>query len=364
MLLPRRTALARLAAAPIAMASGCAQLAPLPDTLPEVLTGSLGDNLDGLVLYLERPGHTPLRHAAGWKDRVTRSPAKPDSLFKIASISKLYIAAAAAKLAARGQLALKRTLASYLPGQVHGIANADRITVEMLLRHRSGLFNFTDARGFPWFAPPRGLDEHLQWVRGQPAVFAPGTGYAYSNTNYLLVGAILDHALGYDHQDYIQQALLRPLGLSNTFGQLAQAEPARLVSVYHPAYSGDFKQLAYTAPGGSMVATAQDVGVFLRALRSGTLLSADERALYATLYVFDHTGLLPGYLSIARHHADLDAVVVLFANSSAANAWGQIEAAETRVLRWARRQASVGLRAARAPHPPGAGTAPSPRRMA
>jgi D-alanyl-D-alanine carboxypeptidase len=346
--LSRRSALAWLGAA----ASGCAHLEPVPTALPEALTRSVGQGLDGLIVYVDQAGHAPQLHAAGWKDRATRTPADPAAQFKIASISKLYIAAAAAQLAASGRLPLRQTLAERLPEHAAELANAERITVEMLLQHRSGLFNFTDDETFPWFNPPRDLAGHLRWVRGRPAVFEPGSAIRYSNTNYLLLGALLDRALGGEHQRYIQHSLLGPLGLRHTFGRLELADPARMVSSYHPAHAGDLKHVPYTAPGGSMVSTAQEVGVFLRALQSGTLLNGPAQALYASVQGFAHTGLLPGYLSIARYHPEPDAVVVLLANASTSQAWAQIEAAETRVLRWLVRQ------------PPGAGTAPSPRRIA
>ena len=90
----------------------------------------------------------PQLHAAGWKDRATRTPADPTALFKIASLSKLYIAAAA-QLTASGHFSFSQTLAEGLPEHAADLANAERITVEMLLQHRSGLFNFTDDERYP-----------------------------------------------------------------------------------------------------------------------------------------------------------------------------------------------------------------------
>lgn len=329
MTLSRRTALAGLAAL-----AGCAHVAPLPATLPQVLAGSVGDGLDGLIVHVDRSGRAPLSQAAGWKDARQRVPADPQALFKIASISKLYVAVAAARLVAGGQLSLDRTLADYLPASAAGIANAERITLRQLLQHRSGLFNITDAAQFPWFDPPRDLAGCLPLLRHRPALFEPGTRYRYCNTNYLFIGAILDAALGGSHHRYIDAAVLAPLGLAHTHHGLAGVDAARLASGYHPAHAADLKMVDYPLPGGSMVATAQDVGVFLRALNDGTLLTAAEQAVYDSVYVRQHTGLLPGYLSIARHHRDLDAVVVLFANTSAAPPWGRIEAVHTRVVRW------------------------------
>lgn len=323
----RRTAVATLAG--LAWAGRC-HAHPLPDTL--------ADGIDGLIACVDRRGHPPHTSATGWKDKANRTPADPLALFKIASLSKLYIAAAAAKLVAAGRLPLDGTLATLLPAVANELPNADRITLKQLLQHRSGLFNFTDSPQFPWFDPPRDLAGHLALLRGRPALFEPGARHRYSNTNYLLVGALLDRALGHSHHRYIDEALLAPLGLTQTFHRTADVEPGRLASARHPAHAGDLKTLDWAAPGGSMAATAQDVGAFLRALIDGRLLTAQERAVYASVYAFEHTGLLPGYFSIARHHRELDAVVVLFANTSGEARWGQVEAAYGRVVRGLRRE--------------------------
>jgi len=65
-----------------------------------------------------------------------------------------------------------------------------------------------------------------------------------------------------------------------------------------------------------MVATAEDVGVFLRALNDGSLLNDHEQAIYSSIYKYGHSGLIPGYQSIARYHSDIDTVVVQFVNTA------------------------------------------------
>ena len=70
-----------------------------------------------------------------------------------------------------------------------------------------------------------------------------------------------------------------------------------------------------------MVATVQDVGLFLRALNDGTLLSVEEQAIYSSIYVYEHTGLLHGYQSIACYHKDIDTIVIQFVNTSGGDTW-------------------------------------------
>lgn len=87
-----------------------------------------------------------------------------------------------------------------------------------------------------------------------------------------------------------------------------------------------------------MVATAEDVGIFLRALNDGSLLNADEQAIYSSVYVYEHTGLLPGYSSIAKYYKDTDTVVVLFVNTSGGDTWGIIEIVYNRIIKILQKQ--------------------------
>ena len=293
-----------------------AWLEPLPETVQEQVKDAIGHGLDGIIVYVDEAGQPPAFYRAGWKDRDNKIPADPQSLFKIASISKLYIAAAAAKLVNDQSLSLDDTLAEHLPELVGRIRYADQITLRMLLQHRSGIPNYTDDPDFLWEAPPKNRKKTLELVLDTPADFEPGDKYSYSNTNYLLIREILDKVLGYSHQGYINEEILTPLGLTHTYGSLSDVDLRDVVSGYHHAYEADFRDIEYMLPGGGMVATAQDVGVFLRALNDGSLLKGDEQAIYSSIYEYGHKGWLLGYQSIARYHKDIDTVVVQFVNTT------------------------------------------------
>lgn len=185
------------------------------------------------------------------------------------------------------------------------------------------------AAGCAWLAPlpdtvqeqvddaiDLGLDGIIVYVDQSgkaPALYSAGwkiKWIRYSNTNYLLIGNILDKTLGYSHHQYINREILVPFGLTHTYGLLSQVNLGDVVSGYYYRYDTDLRKLDYISPGASMVATVQDVGTFLRALNDGSLLDDDEQATYSSIYVYEHTGWLPGYLSIARYHKDIDAVVI------------------------------------------------------
>jgi CubicO group peptidase (beta-lactamase class C family) len=297
-------------------------ITPLPDTVQEQVNVAPDHGLDGIIVYVDRAGKAPAFYSAGWKNKAAQITADPQALFKTGSISKLYIAVAAAKLVNSHVLSLDDTLADLLPELAGRIEYADTITLRMMVQNRSGIPNFVDAPGFDWFTPHTDINETLELVLDTPADFKPDARYAYSNTNYLLIGQILDRALGYSYHQYIDSEILAPLGLTNTYNLFSEVEPEDVVSGYWYQYDEDLKPLDFTIPGGSMVATAQDVGIFLRALNDGTLLNDDEQAIYASIYEYGHTGWLPGYYSIARYHEDIDTVVIQFVNTTGGDTWG------------------------------------------
>jgi D-alanyl-D-alanine carboxypeptidase len=315
-----------------------AWLAPLPDTVQEQVEDAIGHGLDGIIVYIDQSGKEPALYAAGWKNRATQVPADPQALFKIGSISKLYIATAAAKLVNDQRLSLDDTLADHLPELVGRIEYADQITLRMMLQHRSGIPNVTDQDEYDWAKPPTDISKSLELILDEPADFKPGTRYRYSNTNYLLIGIILDKVLGYNHQRYINREILTPLGLTHTYGLLSQVDIGDVVSGYHHPYDADLREIDFISPSGSMVATAQDVGIFLRALNDGTLLTNDEQTIYSSFYEYGHTGWVLGYKSIARYHKDIDAVVIQFVNTTGRDTELTSNVVYGRIVRILRRQ--------------------------
>lgn len=289
---------------------------PLSDTVQEELDNAVDYGFDGIIVYVDQPDEAPAFYASGWNNRVEQVQADPQSLFKIGSISKLYVATITAMLVNDGRLSLDDTLADYLPEMVGRIEYAEQITLRMMLQHRSGIPNFVDHPDYPWFESLPDINAYLEFAIDEPADFEPDKRYSYSNTNYLLIGTILDSVLGYSHHQYIESEILVPLGLTDTYSLLSQVDSAEVMSGYHYDVEPDLLDIDFIVTGGSMVATAQDVGIFLRALNDGSLLNADEQAIYSAIYEYEHTGWLPGYQSIARYYEETDTVVVQFVNST------------------------------------------------
>ena len=288
-----------------------AWITPLPDTVQEQVDDAIGHGLDGIIVYVDKAGQPPTFYTAGWKDRDNQIPADPQSFFKIGSISKLYDAVAVTKLVNDNRLSLDDTLADYFPELVGRIEYADQITLRMMVQHRSGIPNLTDQPGYNWENPPENSEESLALVLDVPAGFKPNEKYSYSNTNYLLISEIIKKVVGYSNFQYIKEEILIPLGLNNTFGSINEVDMDDVMSGYYVGVESDFKHI-----DAGMVATAQDVGIFLRALNDGSLLNDNEQAIYSSIYVYGHSGWVLGYQSIARYHKDIDTVVVQFVNTT------------------------------------------------
>jgi CubicO group peptidase (beta-lactamase class C family) len=288
-----------------------AWIVPLPDSIQKQLDKAEDYGFDGIIVCINKKGNELEFYTSGYKNRENKIPADPNSLFKIASVSKLYNALAVAKLVNAGKLSLEKTLADYLPELKGRIEYADKITLRMLVQHRSGIPNFTDTYMY-WAAPKETTDEQLALVLDKPANFKPNEDYEYSNTNYLLLGRIMNRVLGYNKFEYIQKEILDPLNLKNTYSSIQDVNIDDVMSGYYVGYDKDLK----TENVGSMLATAEDLSKFIRALNDGTVFSNEkEQEIYSSIYEYEHTGLIPGYQTIAKYHKDLDVVVIQFTNT-------------------------------------------------
>ena len=314
-----------------------AWIMPLPDTVQEQLNEGINYGFDGMIVYVDQAGKQPEYYAAGWHDRQKKIPAYPQALFKIASITKLYVAVATVKLVKAGRLSLDKTLAEYFPELADRIEYSDKITLRMMLQHRSGIPNFIDHPDY-WTKPPKNRQETLNYALDLPADFKPGEGYGYSNTNYMLIEDLIDKTLGYPHQQYIKEEILNPLGLKHTYGSLHDVDINDVMSGYYVGVDEDFKT-QYT---GLMLATAEDVGKFLRALNDGSVFKEGEQEIYSSVYKYEHTGLLVGYQSIAKYFKDIDTVVIQFNNTTNFDGynWNLAEIIYNRVVKIVRRNNS------------------------
>ncbi|MFE7366942.1 serine hydrolase domain-containing protein [Streptomyces anulatus] len=220
----------------------------------------------------------------GVADIERRTPLDPDSRFRIGSMTKTFTATALLLLVEEKNVHLDAPVERYLPGIVRGHGNDGRkITVRQLLQHTSGLPDFLDH-----FDPrdivmdPLAHRDPLDLVNialAHPPEFAPGAGWSYSNTGYLLVGMIIERVTGNTYGEEIERRVIEPLGLSETSvpgddptipgphprGYVRPGDDAPLLDItaVNPSVGG---------AAGGMISSGSDVNRFLGALLGGELL--------------------------------------------------------------------------------------------
>jgi D-alanyl-D-alanine carboxypeptidase len=211
-------------------------------------------------------------------------------LVRIGSNTKSYVATVTLGLVGEGRLALDGRLDAYLPDVPTAVG---RVTLRQLLQHTSGIYDFTDSHAF-WTAesadPMRrwAVRELLDLAFAQPPSFEPGARWEYSNTNYVLLGTMLEHVEGKPIAQLIRERILTPNGLAETFfdggepvvGELTPGYfvPGAEIPVdwFAPWAEGTDVSHAYDVSfgwaAGAMVATPRDVARFFELLGSGALL--------------------------------------------------------------------------------------------
>lgn len=311
-------------------------ITPLPDTIQEEIDQAINLGYAGIIIWIDEANNPGKPYTSGWHNKEQKIPTKSNAFFKIASISKLYIAVAVAKLVSRGVLDLNKPLSEYLPELKNRIENSELIKLSHLLHHTSGIPNYTDTDNF-WSSPTNTYEESLALIIDKPALFKPGTSYEYCNTNFLLIEKILDKALGYQNFQFIQKEILDPLQLDHTFSTIKDVNIEDIMSGYHKGYPFDLK-----TDDIGMVAQAEDLAVFIRALNNSSIFTQEEEEIYSSIYKYEHAGWVPGYQSFAKYYEDIDAVIIHFYSTTDPKLylWNLSEIINNRIVSILRKQSN------------------------
>lgn len=268
--------------------------------MPRVVTDYMTASADApAALAAISDGIRQVTVASGAADMATGAPATADASFEIGSQTKMMTAVVILQLAEEGLLDLDRPLADYLPAAlIGGIANADIATVGQALAMRGGIPNYTEVTlpdGSSYddmvaAALATGetvtLEQQLSLLDGQPAPFAPGEGYAYSNTAYALLGRVAEAVTGQELGALFEDRIFAPLGMTHSFLNDFRADPARLHSYadYGDARL-DVTGLHLMSEGeGGVISTTADMIRFLSALLvEQSLLSPEALAVMTDL---------------------------------------------------------------------------------
>jgi len=280
-------------------------------------------------------------HAAGTGNLRTAAPASVDDHWRIASNTKTFVATVVLQLVDEGALSLDDTLEPLIAG----VANGDRITIRQLLGMTAGIYDYVRADPIAVDYP---IDPNLAFlpedalaiIRAGEPDFSPGEGLAYCNSNYVLLGYIVELVTGNPIEDEIRTRLLDPLGLSETSFPRTAAMPEPFVHGYNDrtAGGGELIDASISNPdvgwaAGAMISTLDDLHTWVTALTDGSLLSAEtqaERLAFETISehpvsmgyglgilhvggMQGHNGGIVGYSSWMLRDPETDTSIVLVA---------------------------------------------------
>jgi D-alanyl-D-alanine carboxypeptidase len=311
-------------------------------------------DLPAVTMAVDVPGRPLLAAAGGTAERGGGTPVAVDAPFRVASITKLFVATVVLQLAEEGRLRLDDPLARHVTGYPRG----DRITIRHLLTHTSGVPDYGLTPGFGrrlladrerrWHT-----DEVLALVAGVRPDFPPGAGYRYSNTGYLLLGKVIDAVTGSTWAAEIRRRVIDPLGLRHTFIAGTGPVPGGVLPGYFDADNDGDRENVETGrpwpslettegPAGAIVSTAPDLAAFGRALFRGHLVRPEtlrqmvtegphhprnsnyglgveiSRPDYRTT-LWGHGGFVPGFRSVLWYAPRHDVTVVVLVNDAQAN---------------------------------------------
>jgi D-alanyl-D-alanine carboxypeptidase len=242
--------------------------------------------LPGAVALASGPAGSHWEGATGFADVATGEPLTPAHRFRIQSVMKIFVATVVLQLVDEEVLALDEDADPVAGG----------VTVRQLLSHTSGLPNYHDDivelfepyRSDPAHRWPLGPRELLAVALDKPRLFPPGEGWAYSGSNFLAAGLLVEELTGATLREELRQRIFEPLGLSATDLPAETSETDGLARGYFPPENplipgrdwvdATELDLPFNWAGGGVVSTGRDLARFLQALLAGELLPPDLRA--------------------------------------------------------------------------------------
>jgi D-alanyl-D-alanine carboxypeptidase len=345
----------------IAFSLACSLAAQAPSSLAERLQQALADRLGelapGAQAAVVLPDDTLVPFHCGVADSTTKAPMTDDGKLLAGSVGKTFFAALAVQLANEGKLDLDAKLSNWLTNEpwFAKLPNGGAITLRHLLQHRSGLprYEFDPrfleqllAQPDHCFTPA----EEIAFVLEAKPRFAPGLGFEYADTNYVLLGLVLERVTGKPCYDEIRRRFLEPLRLHATVPSVGRTIPGLLQG--HAGASNPFGgcdamlqdgrlpfDAGFEGAGGGFASNASDLARWARALWGGAVLGdrktevldgkpaplgRDTRYGLGVIITstpngqaFGHSGYFPGYQAEVRWYPDANVAIAVLVNGSA-----------------------------------------------
>lgn len=289
------------------------------------------DLISGSVL-IARGGEVLLAKGYGPADREDGVPNTPDTKFRLGSLSKQFTAAGIMLLQERGLLSADDPLARFLPD----FPRADVIRLHHLLTHSSGVTNYNELPDYhAKLIQALSIAEVIDWFKNEPPKFAPGERFAYSNSGYVLLAAVIEKASGQAYATFLRENLFAPLGMNDTgqdvYTTILPGRAEGYVNGGREIYRALYRDLPFTSGAGSLYSTVRDLYRWDRALRTDTPLPAAARERMFSPQQDDygygwfvqerfgrrlvtHGGGINGFLTDLQRYVDDDVTVIVLLN--------------------------------------------------
>jgi D-alanyl-D-alanine carboxypeptidase len=284
-----------------------------------------------LSLAIIENGKPIYQKSIGFADAENKQRANKDTLYRIGSISKVFTSTMIFQLIDEGKLSLETKLAKYYPK----IKNAKKITISMLLSHRSGIHNFTNTPEYTqYMTQPKTKAEMLSLIEKLTSDFKPDSRANYSNSGYVLLGFILEDITNDTYANQLNQRITTKLNLDKTnYGGPINVRDNQAKSYTQNAegwFPATVTDMSIPHGAGALVSTPTEIAQFLSSLLTGKLVSAGSLAKMKELHegfgrglfqfpfhdkiAYGHDGGIDGFSSITGYFTKDDVAFALTAN--------------------------------------------------
>lgn len=312
----------------------------LEQEISAFLTELYPDNEPGISVILAQGDEILYRDGHGMANLEHNISISPDMVFRLGSLTKQMTTASIMMLEEEGHLQVDDPITRFFPDYpTHGYT----ITLRHLMTHTSGIIDFLAIAEFPEIVKEdiTALDV-IDFFKNQPMNFAPGEAWSYTNSGYVMLGAIIEKISGQSYEEFIQSRIFTPLGMDNTYhGDFKRIIPNRVVG-YEMGAAGyeNSAYLSMTIPGaaGAIISNVDDLLTWNRALFGGEVVSQESLGEMTTSFVlnngessdygfgFDvqtlrgqpmisHTGGINGFITYAAYLPESDMYVTVLGNT-------------------------------------------------
>jgi CubicO group peptidase (beta-lactamase class C family) len=333
-----------------------AQSEPQSDSAPTISDAELIREINAYVgqqfaegkfsgtVLIAKEGEPIYQQAFGLASIAYQVPNRIDTKFNLGSMNKMFTAVAIAQLAEQGKLSFDDPISTHLPDYPNAEV-AENVTIHHLLTHTSGLADyFNDKFVEASRARFRTIEDFFPLFVDEPLQFEPGSEWSYSNSNFIVSGAIIEAVSGQNYFDYVREHIYEPAGMSDTDAYELDRETPNLATGYTRARGGNelrnnlFEHVIKGGPAGGGYSTAADLLAFAQALLANELLNDEMTTLvtepkvaaqgpfdahygygfmHETLngyHRFGHSGGFEGISSELNIYPELGYVVVILSN--------------------------------------------------